>query len=136
VPRNLKTSRNLSKTTAKTALTSTSSLYIVELDKTDSKALGTPKELSAAILGLGGHLGFLEILRRFRVTKAMLRAQLESEAGRDRGDYLRALIAAYSFVERQLKQETGRSVELPRLPFEDEQKEFERLSQSLEIIGR
>jgi hypothetical protein len=109
---------------------------VVELEKIDTKPLGTPKELTAAVLSLRGHLGFEELLRRFRVTKAMLRAKLESEAGRgEQGDYLRALIHAYSFVERQLKQETGRPVEKPRMPLEDEQLEFNRISAALEIVG-
>ena len=110
-------------------------LQVVELDKEDTKPLGTVKECQAAILALKGHLGFEEILRRMRVTRAMLRSKLETDEEADVHS-LRALIQAYGFVERQLKQETGRPLPAEARPaFEEEQEEFNRIAKALSIVG-
>jgi hypothetical protein len=109
---------------------------VVEIDKNDTKPLGTPKELTGAILGLGAQLGFQEILRRFRITRAMLRSRLEQPGEDENRHHLRALIEAYGFVERQLKQETGRPTDVLREAYEAEREEYERLQQFVQIVGR
>jgi hypothetical protein len=110
-------------------------VQIVEIEKEDLKPLGSIKECQAAILSLRAHLGFEELLRRMRVNRAMLRARLESDTEADIQS-LRALIQAYGFVERQLKQETGRPLPAePRPAFEEEQQEFERIAKALRVIG-
>jgi hypothetical protein len=109
---------------------------VIEVDKNDAKPLGTPKELTGAILSLGAQLGFQEILRRFRVARQLLRSRLEQSNEDENRHQLRALIAAYGFVEQQLKQETGRPVETPREAYEDERREYERLQQFIEFVGR
>lgn len=111
-------------------------MAILEIDKQDVKPLGTPKELTGAIMGLGAQLGFLEVLRRFRVARAMLRSRLEQSSEDANRHQLRALIEAYGFVERQLRQETGRPVETPREAYDDERQEYERLAQFVEFVGR
>jgi hypothetical protein len=109
---------------------------VVEVDKNDAKPLGSPKELTGAILGLGAQLGFQELLRRFRVARALLRSRLEQPSEDENRHQLRALIEAYGFVERQLRHETGRPVEETREAFEDERQEYERLAQFVEFVGR
>jgi hypothetical protein len=111
-------------------------LFVVELDKDDARPLGTGKELSAAIVSLGSQLGFQELLRRARVTRSILRSRLEQSTEDENRWQLRALIEAYGFVERQLKQETGRPVEVSREAYQDERMEYERLARYVEIIGR
>jgi hypothetical protein len=108
----------------------------VEVDKEDVRPLGTGKELSGAILSLGGQLGFQELLRRFRVTRALLRSRLEQPTEDENRHQLRALIEAYGFVERQLRQESGRPTEEAREAYQEERQEFERLAKYVEIIGR
>lgn len=110
-------------------------VHIVEIEKEDLKPLGSVKECQAAILSLRAHLGFEELLRRMRVTRTMLRARLETDTEADIQG-LRALIQAYGFVERQLKQETGRPLpEEPRPAYEEELAEFERIAKALDVIG-
>jgi hypothetical protein len=110
-------------------------LQIVEIEKEDLKPLGSVKECQAAILSLRAHLGFEELLRRMRLTRTMLRSRLETDTEADVAG-LRALIQAYGFVERQLKQETGRPLpEEPRQAFEEEQQEYDRISKALQLIG-
>jgi len=116
--------------------TKTTKIVLVEVDKNDTKPLGTPKELTGAIISLSGQLGFQELLRRFRVARALLRSRLEQNSEDANRRQLRALIEAYGFVERQLRQETGRPVETPREAYADEQKEYERLAQFVEVVGR
>lgn len=111
-------------------------ISVIEVDRNDVKPLGTPKELSAAILSLQGQLGFQELLRRARVARAMLRGRLEQADEDDNRHQLRALIEAYGFVERQLKQEIGRPVEQVREAYDDERREYERLQQFVTIVGR
>lgn len=111
-------------------------MLVVEIDKNDAKPLGTPKELTAAILGLQAQLGFQELLRRGRVARAMLRSRLEQADEDDNRHQLRALIEAYGFVERQLRQEVGRPVEQAREAYDDERREYERLQQFVQIVGR
>lgn len=111
-------------------------LQIVEVEKGDSKPLGTARELNAAILSLQSHLGFEELLRRMRLSRALLRSRLEQGSEDESRHEIRALISAYGFLERQLKQETGRPVEVTREPFAEEKEEYERLSQYIEVIGR
>jgi len=111
-------------------------ITVVEIDKGDSRPLGTPKELTGAILGLGAQLGFMEILRRFRVARAMLRSRLEQSSEDENRHQLRALIEAYGFVERQLRMESGRPIEASREAFEDERQAYERLAQFVEFVGR
>lgn len=117
-------------------MTKNAQIAVVEIDKNDAKPLGTPKELSGAILSLSAQLGFQELLRRFRVARAVLRSRLEQASEDENRHQLRALIQAYGFVEQQLKQETGRPVEAPREAYAEEQQEYERLSQYVSIIGR
>lgn len=109
---------------------------VVELEKNDVRPLGTDKELRAAIVSLQGHLGFEELLRRMRISKAILRARLEQGEEDTSRHEIRALIQAYGFLERQLKQETQRPVEVPREAYAEEQQEYERLSQFVAIVGR
>lgn len=116
--------------------TKTNALLFVEVDKEDVRPLGTGKELSGAILSLGGQLGFQELLRRFRVTRALLRSRLEQPTEDENRHQLRALIEAYGFVERQLRQESGRPTEEAREAYQEERQEFERLAKYVEIIGR
>lgn len=111
-------------------------MLVVEIDKEDVKPLGASKELSGAILGLGAQLGFQELLRRFRVARAMLRSRLEQGSEDANRHEIRALIEAYGFVERQLRQESGRPLETPREPFDDERLEYERLAKYVQIVGR
>jgi hypothetical protein len=111
-------------------------IAVVELDKEDVRPLGTGKELSGAIVALGAQLGFQELLRRFRVTRAILRTRLEQPSEDENRHQLRALIEAYGFVERQLRQEAGRPVEEPREAYQDERLEYERLAKYVELIGR
>lgn len=111
-------------------------LQIVEIERDDSKPLGTVKELQVAILSLQNNLGFEELLRRMRVARAMLRSRLEQGSEDGNRHELRALIQAYGFLERQLKQELGRVIEKPREAFEEEEQEFERLSQFIEFVGK
>lgn len=109
-------------------------LQIIELEKADTKPLGSAKELHAAILSLQSHLGFEELLRRMRVARAMFEVRLRRPEEDENRHYLRAAIDAYGFIERQLKQEIGKPVEVPREPFAEEKEEYERLSQFIEII--
>lgn len=109
---------------------------IVEIEKNDTKPLGSEKELHAAIVSLQSHLGFEEILRRMRVAKAMLQARLLQDAEDSNRHAIRGLINAYSFLERQLKHELGKPVEKPREMYEEEKREYERLSQFVEFVGR
>lgn len=111
-------------------------LTIVEIEKSDSRPLGTDKEIRAHLLSLQNHPGFEEILRRFRNLRAMLRARLERPDEDENRHALRALIAAYGLVEAQLRVETGRPVTESRGAYSDEQAEFERLAKFVEIIGR
>lgn len=112
------------------------SLRVIELDREDVKPLGSEKELHAAILSLQAHLGFEELLRRMRISRAILRSRLEQSSEDGNRHELRALIQAYSFLERQLKQELGRPVEQAREMYEEEEREYERLSQFIEFVGR
>jgi hypothetical protein len=109
---------------------------VVEIDKEDTRPLGTTKELNGAILSLGGHLGFQELLRRAKIARAVLRSRLEQGSEDENRFQLRALIEAYGFLERQYKQESGRSHEEPREAYADERQEYERLAKFVEIIGR
>jgi len=110
-------------------------LQIVEIDKEDLKPLGSVKECQAAILSLKAHLGFEELLRRQRVARSMLESRLKTDREAN-VESLRALIEAYSFVERQMKHETGRPLpDAPRQAFEEEQSEFERIAKALDIVG-
>lgn len=111
-------------------------LIVVELDKEDARPLGTGKELSAAIISLGAQLGMQELLRRFRVTRAILQSRLQQSSEDVNRFELRALIEAYGFVERQLRQETARPLEESREAYQDERMEYERLARYVEIIGR
>lgn len=111
-------------------------ISIIEVSKDDTKPLGSAKEVRAAILSLGGNLGFEELLRRMRLARSMLDSRLRQPSEDENRHHLRALIEAYSFVERQLRQETGRPIEEPREAFADEREEFERLAKYVEIIGR
>jgi len=111
-------------------------ISVIEIDKNDAKPLGTPKELNGAILSLSGQLGFQEILRRFRVARSVLRSRLEQSTEDENRHQLRALIEAYGFLERQLRQETGRQAEVPREAYEEERQEYERLQQFVEFVGR
>jgi hypothetical protein len=111
-------------------------ILVIELEKSDSQPLGTEKELRAAIMGLANHLGFEELLRRHRVARAILRSRLEQGAEDENRHELRALIQAYGFLERQLKQEAGRPNDLPREAYEEEQQEYERLAQFVEFVGQ
>jgi hypothetical protein len=121
---------------SKRASSSPIQIAVVEVDKNDSKPLGSPKELGAAIISLSGQLGFQELLRRFRVARSMLRSRLEQSQEDANRHQLRALIEAYGFLERQLRQETGRPMETPREAFEEERQEYERLQQFVEFVGR
>lgn len=110
-------------------------VQIVEVEKEDLKPLGSIKECQAAILSLRAHLGFEELLRRMRVTRAMLVSRLKTDREAN-VESLRSLIEAYGFVERQLKLETGRPLPTqPREPFEEEQAEYERISKALNLVG-
>jgi hypothetical protein len=111
-------------------------LMFVEVDKEDARPLGTGQELSGAIIALGGQLGFQELLRRCRVTRSILKARLEQPSEDENRHQLRALIEAYGFLERQLKQESARPTEVSREPYQDEKLEYERLAKYVEIIGR
>jgi hypothetical protein len=113
-----------------------SKLVVIELNKEDSKPLGTQKELHAAILGLQSHLGFEELLRRMRLARALLRARLEQDTEDANRHAIRGLIQAYGFLERQLKQEVGRPTEVERGAYEEERQEYERLAQFVEFVGR
>lgn len=111
-------------------------VLIVEIDKNDGQALGTAKELNGAILGLSGQLGFQELLRRFRVARAILRTRLERPEEDENRHQLRALISAYGFLEQQLKLEAGKPIDSPREPYAEEQREYDRLSQFIQVVGR
>ena len=111
-------------------------VLVIEVDKQDSKPLGSPKELTGAILSLGAQLGFQELLRRMRVARAVLRSRLEQPTEDENRHLLRGLIEAYGFVERQLQRETGRPVEVQREAYEEERREYERLQQFVEFVGR
>ena len=71
-----------------------------------------------------------------RVSRAMLRSRLELDSEDENRHAIRGLIQAYGFVERQLKQETGRQLEVPRGAYEEEQQEYERLAQFVEFVGQ
>jgi bisphosphoglycerate-dependent phosphoglycerate mutase len=111
-------------------------VLFVEVDKEDSRPLGTTKELNGAILSLGAQLGFQELLRRARVTRAILQSRLNQDSEDENRYQLRALIEAYGFMERQYKQESGRPLEEAREAYQDERMEYERLAKYVEIIGR
>ena len=111
-------------------------LAVVELEKADREPQGTEKELRASILSLQQHPGFAELLRRMRVSRAILRSRLESDSEDDNRHILRGLIQAYSFCERQLKAEVGRVPEEAQEAYADERTEYERLARYVEIIGR
>lgn len=115
---------------------SSSNVLFIEVDKEDARPLGTTKELTGAILSLGSQLGFQELLRRARVTRAILQTRLNQDSEDENRHSLRALIEAYGFLERQLKQETGRPLEDAREAYQDERMEYERLAKYVEIIGR
>lgn len=116
-------------------MASSPKVLIVEIEKEDRQPLGTVKELNTAILSLGEHLGFQELLRRMRTTRAMLRSRLETDPQADLHQ-LQALIQAYGYLERQLKMEAGRVFEEPREAFEAEQVEYDRIARALEVVGR
>lgn len=109
---------------------------VVELNKEDSKPLGSQKELHAAIMGLQNHLGFEELLRRLRLARALLRARLEQDSEDANRHAIRGLIQAYGFLERQLKQEVGRPADVEREAYQEERQEYERLAQFVEFVGR
>lgn len=113
-----------------------SNVVFVEIEKEDSRPLGTTKELNGAILSLGAQLGFQELLRRARVTKAILQSRLNQNSEDENRHELRGLIEAYGFMERQYKQESGRPLEVSREAYQDERQEYERLARYVEIIGR
>lgn len=113
-----------------------SQVLFIEVDKEDSRPLGSAKELTGAILSLGSQVGFQELLRRARVTRSILKARLGEHSEDENRHELRALIEAYGFLERQLKQETGRPLEEAREAYQDERMEYERLAKYVEIIGR
>lgn len=113
-----------------------SKLTVIELEKSDTKALGTAKELHTAILGLQNNPGFEELMRRMRISRAILRSRLEQGSEDENRHKLRALIEAYGFLERQLKQEVGRVEQAPREAFAEEASEYERLRQFVEVIGQ
>jgi hypothetical protein len=115
---------------------SSSNVLFIEVDKEDARPLGTSKELSGAILSLGSQLGFQELLRRARITRSILQARLNDKIEDENRHALRGLIEAYGFLERQLKQETGRPTEEAREAYQDERLEYERLAKYVEIIGR
>ncbi|SRR6266481_3977501 len=111
-------------------------LVVVEINKEDSKPLGSQKELHTAILGLQSHLGFEELLRRMRLARSLLRARLEQDTEDANRHAIRGLIQAYGFLERQLKQEVGRPADVEREAFQEERQEYERLAQFVEFVGR
>jgi hypothetical protein len=121
---------------SKVKAVSSPKVIFIEVDKEDARPLGTTKELTGAILSLGSQLGFQELLRRARIARAVLRSRLEQSSEDENRHHIRALIEAYGFLERQLKQETGRPLEEAREAYQDERQEYERLARYVEIIGR
>lgn len=120
----------------KTSTKTTLNLKVIELEKADTRPQATEKELRGHILSLQNHPGFEELLRRARVTRAILESRLKRPEEDENRHYLRAAIEAYGFLERQLRTEIGRPVETAREAYEDERLEYERLAKYVEIIGR
>lgn len=96
-------------------------------------------EDSQNIASLAEHPGFTALLNRLRLQRTVLESVLRAQAAA--GEALAAQEAAVginwiNWLDKQVQQQANRMQAIPRMAFELEQREFERMALALDLVGR
>lgn len=97
------------------------------------------EEAQKAVRSLDNHPGFMALLNKFRLQKAMVEGSLKKQKYDHIEDYyyLQAMSFALGYAEAFLKSEVKKGkAPKPREAYDVEAEEFQRVSAALEIVGQ
>lgn len=109
---------------------------VLELEKPAPRL--TPED-SQNIASLANHPGFTALLSRLRLQRAVLESTSRAALIADNVPLAREAAVGVNWIawlDKQVQQQANRIQVQPRVAFELEQREFERMAAALDLIGR